>query len=531
MAYVKIKCVKSGTHLQQVIDYIQNPEKTENNILISSYMCSTKNTVKQFEEVAKYSKHYGNNLAHHICQSFSPEDNITPQKALEIGQEMMKRLYPNHQYVMATHIDRNHIHNHFLVNAVDFENHKKFRNNLNNLKKMRSVSDDLCRENNLSVIVPEEKNNREKLKKVIDEAIKNSNTFDEFLGYMQFQKYEIKQGKYLYFKGEKNEVFFNTKLLGTAYTEKNIKKRIVNHTELKNHKIHIYDDKIFKMSYRKRLKLSIDNTLKTAKDYNDFLKILRSEDYEIKFGKHLAFKHITGSRYIRVESLGMEYSEEMLKLYFSDNEEYQSLKTEIEETKVDKIIVSDKAYQNKYIESKNVDIQIRILNCLSEKGIKSIEELKAKLEKCQKQADINNQNIQNINTQISEKKEIIKSRWMYWQYKPVIAELWKIKSLDEREKFKAENQFQIDKYNKAVEIMNRSQNPNGTALETADLNIEIERLETLKNNILIRQNRVKAELSSYENLKYNIERILDNNISNEHKERKKENTVKREKTL
>ena len=85
MAYVKIKCVKSGTHLQQVIDYIQNPEKTENNILISSYMCSTKNTVKQFEEVAKYAKHYGNNLAHHICQSFSPEDNITPQKALEIG--------------------------------------------------------------------------------------------------------------------------------------------------------------------------------------------------------------------------------------------------------------------------------------------------------------------------------------------------------------------------------------------------------------------------------------------------------------
>ena len=281
----------------------------------------------------------------------------------------------------------------------------------------------------------------------------------------------------------------------------------------------------------KNLNYLLTAPLKTAKDYNDFLKIMRSDDYEIKFGKHLAFKHITGSRYIRVESLGMEYGEEMLKLYFTNNEEYQKLKTEITDTKIDKIIVSDKAYQNKHIESKNVDIQIRILNCLSEKGIKSIEELKAKLEKCQKQADINNKNIQNINTQISEKKEIIKSRHTYWQYKPVIAELWKIKSLDEREKFKAENQFQIDKYNKAVEIINRNKNPDGTAPETADLNLEIERLETLKNNILIRQNKVKAELSSYENLKYNIERILDNNISNEHKERKKENNVKKEKTL
>ncbi len=148
---------------------------------------------------------------------------------------------------------------------------------------------------------------------------------------MQSQKYEIKRGKYLYFKGEKNKMFFNTKLLGTAYTEKSIRKRIENHIEIKNHKIHIYDDKIVKMSYRKRLKLSIDNTLKTAENYDDFLRLLRSEDYEIKFGKHIAFKHITGSRFIRAESLGIEYSEDMLKMYFINNEEYQKLKTEIDE--------------------------------------------------------------------------------------------------------------------------------------------------------------------------------------------------------
>jgi len=204
------------------------------------------------------------------------------------------------------------------------------------------------------------------------------------------------------------------------------------------------------MSYRKRIKFSIDNALKTAKDYNDFIKILCSEDYEVKFGKHLAFKHITGSHYIRVENLGVEYGEEMLKLYFSNNEEYQKLKAEFKEKKIDKIITYDKFYQNKYIESQNVDIQIRILNHLNENGIKSIDELNARLEKCQKQIDINNQNIQNINTQISEKKEIIKALRMYWQYKPVIAELHKIKSPYKQAKYKAENQVQIDKYNRPL---------------------------------------------------------------------------------
>lgn len=167
MAYVKIKNIKSGTHLQQVIDYIQNPDKTDNNILVSSYMCSTKNTVKQFEEIAQYAMRKGNNLAVHICQSFSPEDNITPQQALEIGQEFMRRLYPNYQFIICTHNDRKHIHNHILLNAVDFENYKKFRNNPDNLIKMRNMSDELCRENGLSVIVPKEKNQREKLKKIL----------------------------------------------------------------------------------------------------------------------------------------------------------------------------------------------------------------------------------------------------------------------------------------------------------------------------------------------------------------------------
>ncbi len=155
-----------------------------------------------------------------------------------------------------------------------------------------------------------------------------------------------------------------------------------------------------------------------------------------------------------------------------------------------------------------MNIQIRILNYLNENGIKSLDELNAKLEKSQKQAVINNQNIQNINTQISEKKEIIHSLRMYWQYKPVVTELRKIKSPNEQEQYKAKNKKQLDGYNKSVEIINRSKKPDGTIPKAVDLNLEIEKLEMLKNSIIARQNKVKAELSVYENLKYNINQIL-----------------------
>jgi len=531
MAYVKIQSIKTGTHLQQALDYIKNPDKTDNGILTFSYACTLNNTAKEFEETLKNTRHYGNNIAHHICQSFSPEDDVTPQKAIEIGRETMKRMYPNFQFLLCTHVDREHIHNHIIMCAANFKDYKKLHSNPDNLNNLRKVSDSVCEKNGISVIEKEPKTQRENLKKDIDNAVINSNNFDEFLGYMQFQKYEIKRNKYLYFKGENSKVFFNTKLLGTAYTEKSIRKRIENHIEIKNHKIHIYDDKIVKMSYRKRLKLSIDNALKNADDYNDFLRLLRSEDYEIKFGKHIAFKHITGSRYIRVESLGTEYGEDMLKLYFTNNEEYQKLKAEISEAKIDRIIVSDKAYNNRYIESQNVNIQIRILNYLNENGIKSLDELNARLEKAKKQVDINNQNIQNINTQISEKNEIIRSLRMYWQYKPFITELQKIKSPDEQEQYKAKNKNQLDRYNKSVEIINRSKKPDGTLPKAVNLNLEIEKLETLKNNILVRQNKAKAELSVYENLKYNIEQILNKDSIQVHQQENNDRKTKAKQSL
>lgn len=126
MAYTKIIPIKTGSHLNQLIDYIQNDLKTDGKIFISSYMCDIENTALQFEYVCSFTIKKVNNIAHHICQSFSPKDNITLQRVLEIGQELIKRIYPNHQYVIATHINCGHIHNHIVCNSVDMVNHKRY---------------------------------------------------------------------------------------------------------------------------------------------------------------------------------------------------------------------------------------------------------------------------------------------------------------------------------------------------------------------------------------------------------------------
>lgn len=508
MAYTKIIPIKTGSHLNQLIDYIQNDLKTDGKIFISSYMCDTENTAIQFEDVRSFAIKKGNNIAHHICQSFSPEDNITPQKALEIGRELMKRFYPNHQYVIATHIDRGHIHNHIVCNSVDMVKHKKIHSNLKSLKKLRDESDNLCRENGLSVIEPEQQNIRERLKENIDKAVNEYSDFESFLGFMQSQGYEIKRGKYLYFKDKNSKNFINTRTLRTAYTETNLRRKVINGKDIPNKKFHIYDDKIIKMSNRKRLRYCIDEALKTARNYDEFLEYLKLADYEIKFGKHLAFRHITGQRFIRVESLGLEYSEDMLKLKFFDYEKYLETKDFITKGSVKKIIESDTDYKNRYIESKNVNIEISMLNYLHENGIKNYDELISELEKLRKQEDINIKNITNIDIQIEEKKSIIKAIRQCWQYKPYYSEYLKIKSAAEKEKYMSDHKIELDKYKNATTILNCSRNTNGEIPQSTELNVEIEKLEKLKSSIIARNNKVKVKISSYENIKATAENMF-----------------------
>lgn len=161
MAYTKIHAIKKT--LSTALDYIENPEKTEDQLLVSGYNVDPLTASIEFaltENLAKevkgnYKKTGGsNNLAYHMIQSFSPEDHVTPEEAHEIGKKLADEfLDGKYEYVIATHIDKGHIHNHIIFNSVSFYDLKKMNTQpYKTAAKIRAISDRLCTEHELSVI-------------------------------------------------------------------------------------------------------------------------------------------------------------------------------------------------------------------------------------------------------------------------------------------------------------------------------------------------------------------------------------------
>lgn len=208
MAVTKIKALKAT--LGAAINYIVNPDKTQNGCLTSSFGCAVETADLEMWATAQNGRKVGSRVGYHLMQSFSPEDKITPQKALEIGMEFAKKVTGGRfEFVVSTHIDRGHIHNHIIFNATNFVDYKKYHYNRNERNRIRSISDKLCRDNNLSVIetpsnvkgkswYENEKDKsgeswKQRLKQTIDEMIEKAESFDEFIGLMELEGYEVKE--------------------------------------------------------------------------------------------------------------------------------------------------------------------------------------------------------------------------------------------------------------------------------------------------------------------------------------------------
>ena len=247
MAITKIHPIKSTLNLS--IKYILNSDKTDKNILISTYMCNEKTAHNQFLNTRKLNNINGTVLARHLIQSFLPNE-VTPEKAHEIGKSLCKEILKNqYEYVLSTHIDKNHIHNHIIFNNVNFVTGKCYQSNKTTYHKIQSISDKLCKENNLSVVDEFYEKYKKKFKTKgksyyeyshykkgtswksklqfsIDKAVKRSNTWEEFLKIMERYGYEIKFGKHIAFKHKDKERFTRSKIIGEDYTEENLRKRI-----------------------------------------------------------------------------------------------------------------------------------------------------------------------------------------------------------------------------------------------------------------------------------------------------------------
>ena len=153
MAIVKSinNAIKTGAGVSKSIDYIVDVKKTS---LVSCENCvgETSDITSDFENIRKVFKKDNGILAHHYVQSFSPEDNVTPEQAHKIALEFIRKLAPDFQVVVATHVDTEKIHNHFIINSCNLETGKKWLGNQTTLRAMRIESDTLCVENDLSVI-------------------------------------------------------------------------------------------------------------------------------------------------------------------------------------------------------------------------------------------------------------------------------------------------------------------------------------------------------------------------------------------
>ena len=231
--------------MSKAIAYILNPEKTDEKLLVSSYGCASETAAREFEWTRKIAEQKGMNpvriIARHVIQSFEIGE-VTPELAHEIGKQFADEILGGkYEYVLTTHIDKDHVHNHLIFNAVDFVNYHAYKSYKRIYYDMREVSDRLCKENGLSVIPPSQNKGmgykeyteakrgtswKQKLKQTIDRCIITAKDYDEFLKLMQEAGYEIKTGKYISFRAEGQERFTRAKTIGDNYTEDRIKERI-----------------------------------------------------------------------------------------------------------------------------------------------------------------------------------------------------------------------------------------------------------------------------------------------------------------
>lgn len=435
MAITKIHPIKSTLNL--AIKYITNDNKTDEKILVSTFNCHEDTAHIQFQTTRNFHNTSGTILARHLIQSFLP-DEVTPELAHEIGRKLCDELLKdNYEYLLTTHIDRGHIHNHIIFNNVSFRTGKCYQSNKRTYHNIRNISDELCKENNLIVI-------------------------DEF-----YEKY-----KKLRAKGQSYKQYLENKK-GT--------------------------------SWKSKLQFDIDNAIESSKDWDKFLEMMQAKGYEIKQGKHIAFKHKDKERFTRSKTIGDDYTEEKLKERIV-NKEKSNTKKQIKTAKksIGKIIDiknNEKAKSSKGYEfwatKHNLSTMANSILELRKLGINS----KKELENYMKNNFVKRQEIldgmKEIDKKVVHLDKIVEATYTINKYKKVYDAYVKDKK---NPIFKNNYSKEIHEYKKSLALLksNYSKMPN-----TKILCKELEKLQEKKNTLYV-------EYSSINDLNYKLQ-LLKNN--------------------
>ncbi len=277
MAVMKIKTIKNN--LQAVINYGKNGDKTDNGILVTGINCIPQSAYEQMALTKKFFHKENKTLGYHIIQSFKGNE-VTPEKANQIGQELARELWGDkYQVIICTHINKENVHNHIILNSVSFIDGKKYHNSNEEIALMKDTSDRLCLKYGLSIVETEKakqekvfrdkridnfNRSNEKMQKIIndiDEVIKSIKKYSDFKFVLNAKGYEI------YDKGN----YFTVK---SPYFSRNVR---LNRAFGENYSLSSIKERIY---YKNKEKLPIANFKK--KYYRKVYKGIKINNYLLK---------------------------------------------------------------------------------------------------------------------------------------------------------------------------------------------------------------------------------------------------------
>ena len=296
MAYTKIHAIKAT--VDKAIDYICSSEKTDEKMFIFSYACAPETAALDFKYTLDHCRENSPNKAYHLIQAFAP-GKVSFEEAHRIGKELADKLLElKYSYVVTTHIDKGHVHNHIIFCAADNIEHNKYHDCKLSYYRIRNLSDRLCKEHNLSVIIPSAERGKKykewqsdrngsswkmQIRKDINFCIRSASTYEEFLLLMRAKGYEIKgetfeEGavKYISFRPLDKERFVrgSAKSLGKEYTKERIerkqeRKAVIPKKDYSARRLIDTSDEKFQNNPSLQRWAAIENLKIAAKSYNE----------------------------------------------------------------------------------------------------------------------------------------------------------------------------------------------------------------------------------------------------------------------
>ena len=437
MAITKIHPIKATLNL--AIDYITNTKKTDEQILISTNKCHPASAHTQFLKRREAQNTRGNVLARHLIQSFLPGET-TPEIAHQIGLELCEKILKGeYEFILSTHIDKGHIHNHIIFNNVNMATGKCYQSNKRSYHQIRYQSDKLCKEHNLSVI-------------------------DEY--YERFKK------KY--------------KTNGKSWYE--------NEQSQKGN------------SWKSRLQFDIDRMIKQSKDWAEFIQKMTELGYEIKHGKHIAFKQKGKERFTRSKTIGEDYTEERLKERILENANQKTFTVKKRVGNIIDIANNPKIQQSKGYEywatKHNLKVASDTVLSMREKGFQSLAQLDNSIKKSadkrqslQEKIKKLEEKIETLSLSMEQVHTVNKYCQIYQEYK---------KNPGDKD-FVREHKPEILLYENALEALKKSYSkmPNSKQLFE-----KLEDLNQKKNTLFKEYSSAKSEMNELYQIRKNYKEYM-----------------------